>query len=491
MIRMRRLSGWRRFEAPPDATRRIAAEIFVIAILVRISSAEAQTREPESLANLRRQLDEQIERQRREELGAAATTNFEYGGWYSLNFLLFDDGLNSSRTLRRHDLRLWGRLTLDEGAHEFYARLRSAYVNFNTGDSYDGNDDDWEGMNLERGSYRFDLSRAATAYGWDGLAGGAINFTLVAGRDLVEIGTGLALSLPLDHVALEVESRDWALRGFAGRAVGSAPDVDGTRPLTRTRRSFFGTELAYTGLDRHEPFVYALWQSDHNDESFPTLLQQYDYDSFYAGAGSRGEIAPNLAYQVEGVLESGHSFGHGAFSSRDPIRAWSANAQLEYLFSGPHKGRLSLEYLFGSGDDDRRFSPTDALGGNTPGAKDTSFVAFGYRDTGLALAPRYSNLHLWRLGGSLIPWPDHKGLEHVELGSNVFLFQKHHRTGAISDPTADVPSGYLGWEWDGYANWELAHDFSWTVRFGAFFPGNAFDDQTTRTFFVTGIVWEF
>jgi len=44
-------------------------------------------------------------------------------------------------------------------------------------------------------------------------------------------------------------------------------------------------------------------------------------------------------------------------------------------------------------------------GGNTRG-DDTSFVGFGYRDTGLSFAPRLSNIHVWRLGASFIPFEE-------------------------------------------------------------------------------------
>jgi hypothetical protein len=77
------------------------------------------------------------------------------------------------------------------------------------------------------------------------------------------------------------------------------------------------------------------------------------------------------------------------------------------------------------------------------------------------------------------------------LGTNWFLFHKNHRAGAISDPTADVRSGYVGWEMDYYANWEVTTDLTWTARYGLFFPGDAFSDRTTRYFFLMSLTWSF
>ena len=44
---------------------------------------------------------------------------------------------------------------------------------------------------------------------------------------------------------------------------------------------------------------------------------------------------------------------------------------------------------------------------------------------------------------------------------------------------------------DYYTNWRITSDLAWTARFGVFFPGSAFEDQTTRTFLLTGLTWSF
>ena len=77
------------------------------------------------------------------------------------------------------------------------------------------------------------------------------------------------------------------------------------------------------------------------------------------------------------------------------------------------------------------------------------------------------------------------------LGSDLYLYWKHHRAAAVSDYTATEGSGYLGWEIDVYANWEITNDLFWTTRYGVFLPGSAFEDQTTRTFLLVGVTWSF
>lgn len=445
-------------------------------------------RDPESFIIQQRFVEEQLRRQFKEEVGDATRIRLDWGGWYGFHTFLFDDGVESSRTLRRHDLRLWSRLVLDQGAHEFYVRTRVSLLDFNRGDSFDRNHDDIEGPNLERGYYRFNLAKAV-----QNNQGRTLDYDLevTLGRDLIQFGTGLVLSTPLDHVALRGIFRRLEFTGLAGRTVGSYQDFDLTRTAKRTRRYFFGGQLRYLGLERHQPFIYALWQRDRNDEARRTFLQGFDYDSLYLGIGSTGELAPHLRYVTEWVYQTGRSFGHHRFLQRTRIQAWAAHAQLEYLFPGQHRARASIEYLLGSGDGDRFASPTNTVGGHLRDSKDTGFIGFGYRDTGLSFAPRFSNLHMVRTGASFYPWPNDTRLAQLQLGTDWFFYHKHHRDGAVSDPTANRTSGYLGWEMDYFANWRITSDLAWTARAGLFFPGSAFDDRTARSFVLVGWTWSF
>ena len=445
-------------------------------------------REPDAFLNQQREVDERVRQELDEHLPATQAIDFDYGGWYGFHLFIYDDGVNSSRTFRRNDLRFWTRLSLDEGTHTLYARTRLSFLDFNTGDSFDGRDNDWEGPNLERGYYQFDLRSAMKAY-----AGRHVDYdlTLKIGRDLATFGTGYALSTPLDQVWLRCEHHDVALTGLIGRTVGSNEDVDASRPTTRTRRAFFGVEARYTGFERHEPFAYVLWQRDHNRETVPHPLQEYDYHSFYVGVGSEGELLTNLRYSTEWVYERGYSYGDRRFMQRDAIRAWAFDVELEYLFDVRCHPRGSLEYMFASGDPDRLGSPTDSIGGNRCDRTDRSFIGFGWRDTGLSFAPTPSNTHIWRAGASFFPFEDNGDLSRLELGTDWYLYHKHHRGAAVSDFTADRGSGYLGWEMDYFANWDITPDLAWTVRYGVFFPGRAFSDQTTRTFFLVGMTWQF
>lgn len=449
--------------------------------------ARAQPRSEQFLLQ-QRAIEEQVRSELNTALPADRETDIDWGGWYSFYLFLYDDGLNSSRTFRQNDLRLWTSASFHQGAHQFYVRGKLQYQDFNSGDSFSGDDNDWVGPNLDRGFYQFDLKRAMQFYRQERIDW---NLNLKGGRDYVQFGTGYALSTPLDHVLATLELGDWRVQGLAGAAIGSTDNIDASHPdNSNSDRNFWGAQVVYTGFEKHKPFVYWFLNEDQLREKPISLFQNWDYDSWYVGFGSDGELLRNLRYATEWVFEGGDTYGNGRWMKRDDIQAWAWDINLTYLSQLPMRPRITGEYMFASGDADRRFSPTDSVGGNERG-DDQSFSAFGYRDTGLSLTPRLSNLHIWRAGVAFTPFEKIEALRNLELGTDWFLYCKNRRTGAISDPTADVGSNFVGWEMDYFANWRITSDVSWTTRFGTFFPGASFSDQTTRTFWMTGITWSF
>jgi len=477
------------FRKRPGLAAWLPAVLTLLGVLPAARLSPAAGQEPGG-AFLRQQraVEEDVRLALNRELPADQKIDWDAGGWYSFYTYLWDDGIESSRTYRRHDVRGWTSLSLDRGAHQFYVRGRLLFHDFNSGDAYDGNDDDTEGPNLDRGFYQFDLRRAVQAARREPMDW---NLRVKAGRDYVELGTGYALSLPMDHVLLTLEAADLEVQGLAGMSVHSTDDIERSRPGSgRMERCFWGGQVKYKGLERHEPFFYGFIQEDHNEEARRVPFQEYDYNSWYLGIGSTGEVVKDLRYATELVFEGGSSYGHRRWLTDDRICAWAYDLELDYLPRRAWKPRFSGAYMFAGGDGDRFGSPTDAVGGNTRG-KDTGFSGFGYRDTGLAFGPRLSNVHVWRLGTGFHPLEDIEGLENLEVGTDWFLYCRNHGDGAVSDPTADRTSNYLGWEMDYFVNWRLTSDLAWTARLGTFFPGSAFSDRTTRTFFLTGVTWSF
>lgn len=452
-------------------------------------AALGQTENPSSVENLlvqQRLLDDQLASERRAMAPLNSLVDWQWGGWIDYYFFHIDDGVQSQRVLQRPGLAVWTRLRVDN-AHEVFARMRLNFSYYNPGDEID-RQQDWIGPNFDRLYYQVDVGKALKLTP----DGGPIGARLRVGRQDVRFGTGLALDLPLDAITLETRLGDLRVEGLLGKTIGSYPNIDRSAPVdSHSARRMFGIQLRYTGIDRHEPFAYAFWNDDYTDERPKDRLQNYGYDTVYVGFGSRGQIVERLNYWTEGVIEAGRSFGDGNFVRQDYVQAFAIDAGVEWLIPGPMRKRVAFEYLFASGDSDRIFSPTNAAGGNRYNRKDTSFNAFGFRDTGIALAPALSNLHVFKLGGSLTPFEKVELLRDFEVGTNWFLYHKHHSRGAISDSTADMFQGFVGWEMDYFLNWRIMSDLSWTIRYGMFFPGDAFSDRDMRGVLFTGITWSF
>lgn len=426
---------------------------------------------------------------------SAREIGFDAGGWFNFALFNFDDALGRKHTLRQYEVRGWGSLNVKD-VHKFYFRGRWGYNDWNDGHnpkSYVGDEDiDPE---VERAWYELDLGRMLS-----GPTGRRPDFgaKVKVGRAFTDIGTALVLSMPLDLIKIELEPGNWQFTALLGKTIDNTTNIDQSTPVaTHQDRYLWGFELAYNGFDRHRPFAYFLANEDHTgpdpDRPAPGMPNQdFDYTSRYVGVGSTGTIlSPNLRYRAEVVGEWGKTYSEGVVSGQDDICAVAADFLLEYLFDVKTKPRVSVEYMFGSGDSDRRVSSSSTIGGNRPGTTDRAFNAFGFRDTGIAFAPVLSNLHIYTVGASFFPLENHRLFRKLELGTKAFFYHKDKSGGPISDTTADTSEQWVGWEWDAFCDWRITSDISWTLRYGAFQPGTAFRDQECRQFVFTAVTFSF
>lgn len=472
--------------------RRTVPGPMVFALLWGAATASGQDRQPspprsDALLQQQRAIDDRLRQERMSVAPLDALVDWQWGGWIDYFVFHFQDGIQSQRVMQRPGLSLWTRLRVDDGAHEVFARMRLTFEYFNPADSY-RRQQDWIGPNLDRGWYQIDVGKAFRLT----QPADPLQLKVRIGRQDTRLGTGYAFDLPTDAVVAEGKVFDFAVTGVFAKSIASYPNIDRSEAVdSHMARRFFGVQVAYEGFDNHRPFAYALWNDDYTDERPQDPFQNYSYDTQYFGLGSRGSLIPNLDYWTEWVWEAGHSFGNGNFLRRDYVEAWGWDVGLEYHWNVRMRPRVMAEYMFASGDADRLLSPTNAAGGNRNGRKDSSFNSFGYRDSGMAAALVPSNLHIWKAGSSLAPFDEVEFLRDMELGTNWFLYHKHHERAAISDITAGQFQGFVGWEMDYFINWRIASDISWTIRWGMFFPGDAFQDQSARSFLFTGITWSF
>ena len=463
-----------------------ACGTLIMALVVLATAGVARAQDGRGIRLYEEQLRVRMDQQQ----SSARQEGFDAGGWFSFAFFHFDDAAaEKERVLRQYELRLWGSYTL-HGVHTFYVRGRTGLDDWNSGTNpqHEGGDQ-FNDPRVERAWYRFDFDRMMRNQTGQTPQSG---FNVTVGREYFEIGSALVLALPLDAVAINTHFGDWKLMALLGKTVTDTPNIDTSAPVDdHMQRCFWGAELRYAGFDRHEPYIYWLSQKDHTRPGPNPTNQGFSYDSSYLGAGSRGSVLlPNLRYGTEFVFETGKTFGDGAQHVQDDIHAFAFDAMLEYMFDVQRHPKVFFEYLWGSGDSDRRTTATSTIGGNRPGTQDNAFNAFGFRDTGLAFAPKIANLHIYELGASFFPWEDTKLFRKLEVGTKTYFYHKQ-MNGPISDPTADNDGRWVGWEWDVFANWRITSDLSWTVRYGNFFPGSVFDSQDCRKFLYSGVSYSF
>jgi len=433
-----------------------------------------------------------FEKEVRDRLEAAVPSKqpalIEWGGMYIPSYTYFNDTNNENASLTVQDLRLWTQITLDD-VHRIFARGRLAYTDWSDGDSGVYPEHDLEGMNLEIGYYELDVARAAEKY-W----GAKWPFQMKArgGRQYIEFGRGLVLDQALDAGLFTIDTGQIGFTGFAGRNIESQDNIDRSVPgFSRSRRTFYGAEVRYKGIPRHEPYAYWVLQRDWSEEKPENPAQDYRYDSHYYAIGSRGQLAPRTKYELESVWEFGRGAANGQINDhRERVRGFAFDAEVDHYLKHPLDPTLSLEYAYASGDGDRQ-NATNAFMGNRAGTVDNSFLGFGYVNSGLALGARFTNIQFVRLGGRLTPYNKKAALGRVDVGLNYYFLFKSDAGGPISDPTAVEDSSDLGQEVDVFCEWRILSDLSLSVYYGRLYPGQAYLDRQPRDFLFTALTISF
>jgi hypothetical protein len=423
---------------------------------------------------------------------------FDYGGYFTFNYLSADDNVNDNHVLREYDVTAYARLNFD-GAHEFFLRGLWGWRDFNKGDSFDGRGDEPVDGEANAWYYKFDLQRQQAAY-----YGRKIDYNVVfkAGQDLVIWGNGLVLSEAIQGLNTTLTWRGYDLTAIAGVTPTRTVDFDSSRPDFdhNTRRGFYGAMLS-RDVSGHRPYVYGLIQRDYDQDNVGVIgpiTTKYDYNSYYIGIGANGPIGDRMLYGVEATYEGGTNLSNSTTApplvqlpqTRDDISAWAVDARLDYLLNDARHTRLSGEVIVASGDDDRLNSTSNTFGGNKSGTKDNAFNAFGLLNTGLAFAPEVSNLLAFRVGASTFPLPSTGPLRRMQVGSDVFIYNKLDSNAPIDEPSFN--NGYLGWEPDFFLNWQATSDVTLVLRYGVFFPSSdAFQSDDARQYIYVGVTYAF
>lgn len=485
------------------------------AAILLLCLAAGAVRAQDALEKFERQL-EQIQRDTLLKVDTSVPAEqrslLDFGGFLGMSFFAIDDQGQSTHILRQVDLTYYARMNFDN-AHEFFIRGHSQHRDFNSGDAFTSTGDDVVESELERAYYRFDLRQYLAAY--EGRTS-PWNASLVGGRQLVQWGNGLVLSQVVDGATFRVGTDQIWLDAVGARTWGGTFDIDSSRPGFDgdTHREFWGGMVNWQVHEQHRLFAYGLLQQDRNKQNFDpdplarvvepgelhtVIPTRYGYDSHYIGAGASGAITDRWLYSVEAAYEGGKTqstsfviLGDSLVptpQTEDDISAWAVDGRIDYLHHDPNHTRGVAEVILASGDSDRGHS-TNAFNGNASGTTDRGFNAFGLLYTGLAFTPNVSNLCLVRLGASTFPMPGNPWLEKLQVGGNLFIYNKLNADAPIDESTGS--RHFLGVGADFFANWQLTSDVSISMRYGVFFPGQAIQtDHDTRHFFFTGVTYAF
>lgn len=484
----------------PSRCRRFLAGMALLAAGAPLAAAQNQVQQLDRLERQMRERDLEQRAALKLDQGIAERSVIDAGVILRAGLFLIDDEFSDTHTLRQYEADLFVRADFD-GAHRFFGRLRFQYDDWNSGDSFDDDGDDFNDPVVDRAFYEFDYRGLLRAKGQDSPD---FNFNFRGGRQYVAWNSGLALSAPMDAAIAKLQFGDFTLTGIGGRtSTRDVVDFDGSRPNfdERTARWYYGGQLDLE-LDQHTPFVYLLVQEDDNEPRedlvggfFPT---RFDYDSTYLGFGAKGNITNRWLYAVEGIYEFGETLsspvtaGGGIVpQERDDISAFAGIGSLTYLFLDDHESRFDFDFIVGSGDDDRLDS-SSTFGGNTPGTTDNAFNSLGFVNTGLALVPNVTNLVIVRGGYSTSPLMNRITRQgDLRVGVDGFFFHKLDNDAPISVPTTN--DGYVGFEIDFFIDWRITSDLFATVRYGAFFPGEAIPDgqDERRDFLYVGVTYAF
>ena len=483
----------------------IRASIAALAFGAGLASPGALAQDQvQRLARLEQQMrDRDLEQRASLKLGQEISERsiIDAGVITRLGLFIIDDEQSDSHTLRQYEANLFVRADFD-GAHRFFGRLRFQYDDWNSGDSFDDDGDDFNDPVVDRAFYEFDYRGLMRSKGQDTPD---FNFNIRGGRQYIAWNSGLTLSAPMDAALAKVQLGEFTLTGLGGRtSTRDVVDFDGSRPNfdERTARWFFGGQLDWEVSPDHTPFLYLLAQEDDNDPDqadvagiFPT---EFDYNSRYLGFGSRGSLSNRWQYALEGVYQFGDAlsspidqFGGSVPQTEEDISAYAGLASLTYLFLDDNDSRLDFDVIAGSGDDDRLDS-SSTFGGNQSGTDDNAFNSLGFVNTGLALVPNVTNLVVLRAGAStslLMNRITRQG--DLRIGVDGFVFHKIDDDAPISVPTTN--DGYVGFEIDFFIDWRIFSDLFATVRYGAFFPGEAIPDgqDNRRDFLYVGVTYAF
>ncbi|MCK5014521.1 MAG: alginate export family protein [Candidatus Omnitrophica bacterium] len=407
----------------------------------------------------------------------------EWGGWIDMRYDQYNEDDNDASlkdafaATSSLDTRIWVQVILQSAAddpdphqHSLYLRAKNIATITSPEDvnvTYDN-----AGPHLDQGYVVLDYRP------WE----------FEFGRRYFSVGQGIAYGNVHDGFEANATFSDWNLKSFFAHTLPHEDNIDVRAPgaLKKSDRSFYGLEMRYIGFMGHGIYGYGVVQRDSSNEDPINFTQDFTYDSEYLGLGLQGKLLPQMFYWAEVMHQSGESHIFGSNDKRH-VKAWAGDFGTTYNWDVYSHPSFTVEYAFGTGDADR-VNVTDTQFGNTLG-QDNNFLHFGYLPTGFALAPRLSNIHMYRAGVLLKPLENIDRFRNLSFGLDYYHFLKYENAGGISDLDATVTDKDIGDEINVSVAWQFLSDATLTLQYGYFIAGDAFADPAddSETYFSTDL----
>ena len=453
---------------------------FIIALLILCFFVENAFSENENAELKASEIQKEIQDEETRQLGKTEKPGkvdkdfmLDYGAWVFgtyANYKDIDNNKDEEDWVKDYyclDIRVWMRATYKE-ILTLYGRIKNKYAwRPNVSSDYDGIGDDYEGPSVD------------IAYGdvnlWYKFK---VPFSFKVGRQYLTLGRGITYSDINDGVELKyIFSPHIKAKAFLSKTKPFDDNIDYSVPnyQDENNRHFYGAEVGLIFQDI-VLYGYGLVQRDYTHECPDDLTQNYTYDSEYLGFGLEGKQG-GLGYWGEVIKEFGKSNTDGSeaeLAVKD-INAWALDLGTKYEFNVYSHPLIEGEFMYGSGDKDRE-RVTNTRRGNLHG-KDTNFLYFGVINAGYALAPRISNMLVYKIGLSAQPFEviPYVG-KRIAVGSRYYVYQKDKESGGIYDIDATESKKYVGQELDLFFHWNVYENFSIVARYGIFFPGDAYPE---------------
>ena len=421
--------------------------------------------------------------------------HLRYGGWITNIYREYTNIDNEAtkedflKASMEEDIYLWFSLKYRE-SYALYFRLADSYIHRNVGTGYTGIGDDNEGPYVSAAYIQWDMGPEQN-----------IPAKWTVGRQYYYLGRGLVYADINDGVMVEVEPPAYPIyikyliahtRPHEDNIDFSVPGFD-----KNGQRLFTGGEADYLGLKDSVVYILGLYQKSLYDPHPDDAVQQYGYNSYYYGGGFSTKMWKPLEVWSEIVFEGGTSFTDTARVALKEswIESWGWVSGANYHFDLPARPIAEIEFARGTGDGERARVTNVGVGGDDD-RQDRNFLYFGYYVAGYALNPRLSNINVLSGGGSfqpLIDAPVHPMFKKMALGMKYYYYRKDEQRSGTSDFESTSNSADVGDEVNFYLHWQVTDQLRAGLRYGIFFPGGAFPEDTNdpTKFFSASMTYSF